>query len=142
MLKVKHMYVSYTKDYYTLNNISFELKHNQKMVVVGNKDSGRTVLLRTLVGLEDIAKGEVFIKNIPLDKVDFENDISLGYLPTMPPFLEKKTVRQNIEYVLSIRKDNEAFINEKINNAIVGAGLEYIKNKKVKETEYEHFRLW
>lgn len=136
MLKVEHLYVSYTKDYYTLNDITFELKHNQKMVIVGNKDSGRTVLLRTLVGLEDFAKGEVFIKNLPLDKVDFENDVSIGYLPTMPPFLEKKTVKQNIEYVLSIRKDNIAFMNEKVNNALVGSGLEYIKNKKVKELNY------
>jgi multiple sugar transport system ATP-binding protein len=106
------------------------------MVIVGNKDSGRTVLLRSLVGLEELAKGEVFIKNISIDKIDYQNDVSLGYLPALPPFLEKKTVRQNIEYVLSIRKDNEAFINEKINNAIIGAGLEFFKHKKVKELNY------
>lgn len=136
MLQVKSLCVSFTKEYYTLNDISFELDKGQKMIVVGNKESGRTALIRTLVGLEPIAKGEIIYKNLPLEKVDFENDVDLGYIPAIPAFLDKKTVKQNIEYVLNLRGVEGSLFAAKTNNALVEFGLDFIKNKKVKELSY------
>ena len=136
MLQVKSLFVSFTKEYYTLNDISFELEKGQKLIIQGSKESGRTALIRTLVGLEPIAKGEIFYKNLPLEKVDFESDVSLGYIPAMPAFLDKKTVKQNIEYVLNLRKIESSLVVAKTNNALVEFGLDFIKNKKVKELSY------
>lgn len=136
MLKVKSLYVSFTKEYYTLNNISLELSSGDKLVIVGGKESGRTAFLRTLVGLEPMAKGEILYKNIPLSKVDFENDISLGYIPAIPAFLERKTVKDNIEYVIKLREKDKNLIAIKTSNALIEFGLDYIKNKKVKELSY------
>lgn len=136
MLKVKSLYVSFTKEYYTLNNINFELGDGERMVVVGSKESGRTALLRTLTGLEPMASGEIVYKNLPLSRVDFENDISMGYLPAVPAFLEKKTVKENIEYVIKLRTKDKSLITVKTNNALIEYGLDYIKNKKVKELSY------
>lgn len=136
MIEVKHLYVSFTKEFFTLNDISFHLKPSQKMVIVGSKESGRTAMLRTLVGLESKAKGEILYKGINLDKIDFENDIAMGYLPANSPFLEKKTVKQNIEYVLKLRSPKTNFLDTKVNNALIEYGLDFIKNKKVKELNY------
>ena len=79
MLKVEHLYVSFTKEYYTLNDINLELGDRDRLVIIGNKESGRTAMLRTFVGLESIAKGNILYKNISLEKIDFQNDVSLGY---------------------------------------------------------------
>ena len=136
MLKVKSLFVSFTKEYYTLNDINLQMSANDRIVVIGNKESGRTALLRTLVGLEPIVKGEIFYKNIPLNKVDFENDISLGYIPTIPAFLEKNTVKENIEYVVKLRTKDKNFVAVKTQNALNEFGLDFIKNKKVKELSY------
>lgn len=136
MLEVKHLYVSFTKEFYVLNDINLELKHNQKLTIIGSKESGRTAMLRTLVGLESKAKGDIIYKNIPIEKIDFQNDISIGYLPANSPFLEKKSVKQNIEYVLKLRTSDVSFLDAKVNNALVEYGLDYIKNKKVKELSY------
>ena len=136
MLEINHLYVSFTKDYYTLNDINISLNAGEKLVIVGSKESGRTALLRTLVGLEPIAKGEIFYKNLPIDRVDPQSDISVGYLPAIPAFLDNKTVKQNIEYPLKIRKENPAFYEAKVNNALISFGIEYLKNKKVKELNY------
>ena len=46
--------------------------------------------------------------------------------------LEKKTVKQNLEYVMKLRSNESGFADAKINNAIVEYGLDFIKNKKVK----------
>ena len=136
MLKVKSLFVSFTKEYYTLNDISFSLAPSEKLIVVGNKESGRTALLRALLRLESIAKGEIFYKNLSLDKVDFQNDISMGYLPAIPVFLDKKTVLENLEYVAKLRSQDKTYINAKIRNALAEFGLEYIKKKTVKELNY------
>ncbi len=136
MLKVEHLYVSFTKEFYTLNDICIDLKQNGKLVIVGSKESGRTAMLRTLVGLEPKAKGEIFFKNINLEKIDFANDVSVGYLPTNFAFLENKSVKQNIEYVLKIRNQDDGFMGAKVNNALIEYGLDYIKNKKVKDLNY------
>ena len=136
MLEVKHLYVSFTKEFFVLNDINIELKHGQRLTIIGNKESGRTAMLRTLVGLENKAKGEILFKNIPIEKIDFENDISVGYLPVNSPFLNRKTVKQNIEYFLKLRTKDAGFLDAKVNNALVEYGLDYIKNKRVKELSY------
>lgn len=136
MLKIKSLYVSFVKEYFTLNNINLELSPSEKLVIIGSKDSGRTALLRTIVGLEAIAKGEILIKNMPLSRIDFESDVELGYVPANPAFLEKKTVSENIEYIVKLRNENKNFINAKVQNALNEYGLSFIKNKKVKELNY------
>ena len=136
MLKVEHLYVSFTKEFFTLNDINIDLKSGQRLTIIGSKESGRTAMIRTLVGLEPMAKGSVSYKNISLEKIDFENDISLGYLPASFAFLENKSVKQNLEYVLKIRSKEDGFLEAKVNNALIEYGLDYIKNKKVKELNY------
>jgi len=136
MLKVKNVFVSFTKEYYTLNDVTLELAQGEKLIIVGNKESGRTALIRALLKLEPLAKGEVFYKNINLEKVDFENDVSVGYLPAVPAFLDKKTVADNLEYIVNLRKQDKAYTSAKVQNALVEYGLEYIKKKKVKELNY------
>ncbi len=136
MLKVEHLYVSFTKEFYTLNDINLELGDRDRLVIIGSKESGRTAMLRTFVGLESIAKGNILYKNISLEKIDFQNDVSLGYLPASGAFLDSKTVKQNLDYVLDIRNKDDSFKNIKVNNALVEYGLDYIKNKKVKELNY------
>lgn len=136
MLTVKSLYVSFTKEYYTLNNINFSLKNGERLTIVGSKESGRTALLRTLVGLEPFSNGEIFYKNLPIEKVDFENDVSVGYLPAIPAYLEKKTVKENIEYIVKLRTLDKSLITAKTNNALLEYGLDYIKNKRVKEISY------
>jgi len=136
MLKVKSIFVSFTKEYYTLNDLSFELSSGEKMLIVGNKESGKTALLRVLLGLEPLSKGEVFYKNISLEKLDFQNDISVGYLPAVPAFLEKKSVEDNIEYIIKLRTKDKTYISAKTQNALVEYGLDFIRKKKVKELSY------
>lgn len=136
MLKVKSIFVSFTKEYYTLNDISFELNSGDKLIIVGNKESGRTALLRSLLRLEALAKGEIFYKNINLEKVDFQNDISVGYLPAVPVFMEKKTVYDNLEYIVKLRTQDKSYVTAKIQNALIEYSLEYVKKKKVKDLNY------
>ena len=133
MLKVKNLYLRYTREFYALYNINMEIKNNERVAFVGEDESGKTSLLRIFSKLEKLTKGEVFIKNIPLDKLDFKNDISAGYLPASPVFLEKKSVYENFKYILKGWGYNDNEIESKINSAIIEYSLEKIKDTKIKD---------
>ncbi len=140
MVSLVNVFLKYTKEFYALTNISLSADKGEVVALCGPKDSGKTCILRILAGLEKVDKGEVFIKDIPLKKVDYSTDVSLGLLPYKTIFFEKKTVYDNLKYVLEVRGVDKAVIEEKINNAIIDFKLESIKDVPIwKLTNYEKY---
>lgn len=136
MILVKNVYLSYTKEYFTLNNINLEIAKGTKAVLFGEQDSGKSSLLRVIAGLEKPTKGNVYLNTIDIEKVNFKNDVNLGYIGSAGVYLNNKTVRKNLEYVLKIRKENKDVINSKVANALIKYNMEGIADKKVRELSY------
>lgn len=136
MLEVKNVFLSYNKDYFTLHDISFSLKNNQQLTIIGSADSGKSSLCRVIVGLDKINKGSILINNINIDKINFKDDVELGYIPTEFAFMNRKTIKQNLDYVLKIRKLNKDTSAVKVSNALVNYNLDIIKDKKINKLSY------
>lgn len=132
MIKIENIYLSYTKEYFTLNDINLTIKDHEHVVLLGEKESGKSSLLRLLVGIEKPTKGEIFFNDTPIKRVDFKNQIKLGYLSTSGAFLLNKTVYQNLEYVLKVRGMSKEEVKQKVNTAILLNKLENISQIKVK----------
>ncbi len=140
MISLVNVYLKYTKEFYALSNVSLTASKGDVVVLCGPKDSGKTCILRILSGLEKVDKGEVYIRNIPLEKVDFSTDVSLGLLPYKTIFFEKKTVYDNLKYVLEVRGTDKANLEERINEAIIDFKLESIKDVQIcKLTNFEKY---
>lgn len=133
MLNVSNVYLKYTKEYNTLNNINLNVEDGEHVILFGEKESGKSSLIRVIAGLEKVTSGDVIIKNVDIKKINFKTDISMGYLSTLGAFLERKTVTQNLEYVLKIRKYDKEQINSKVNGVILSYGLEGLKDRKLKD---------
>ncbi|MCI8555919.1 MAG: ATP-binding cassette domain-containing protein [Clostridia bacterium] len=114
-----------------------EIADNERVAFVGEDESGKTSLLRIFSKLEKLTKGEVFIKDIPLEKLDYKTDLSAGYVPASPVFIEKKTVYENFKYILKGWGYSDNEIESKINNAIITYSLEKIKDTKMKDLSLE-----
>lgn len=136
MIEAKNLFLSYTKDYFTLYDVSLRVKTGEKVVLCGKKESGKSSLLRVLVGLEKPYSGTVNLKKVPIDKIDFKKDISVGYLPSIPLFIENKTVKQNLEYPLKIRKTNKQIIEIKLKNVVKSFDLDTIFDMKLKNLSH------
>lgn len=137
MLSIKHLYHKYTREFYALSDINLEVADGERVALVGADDSGKTSLLRIIAKLEKPSKGEVYLKDRPLKKVNFFSDISAGYVPATPVFIENRTVYENLKYILSERKISPAEIESKINDAIIEFSLEKIKDEKVSNLTVE-----
>ena len=131
MISFKNVCVKYTKEFYALSNVSFEAKPGEVVALVGPVDSGKTCLLRLLAGLEKMDSGEIYVNDIPVEKLDYKTDVSVGYIPYKGNFFDKKTVYNNLKYVLDIRKTSHEQTEEKINKAIIDFKLENIIEEKV-----------
>lgn len=140
MIEIKNLYLSYIKEYYALCNINLTVEDNQKVAIIGDPESGKTSLLRSICGLESVTSGEIYLNKTNIKNIDFKKDINLIYLSSNPVFFNNKTVHYNLAYPLKLRGFSEELINKKINRALDNLGLEGIKEQKIKKlTKNEKF---
>lgn len=137
MIEVKNLFLKFTREYYALYDVNMNIEDGESVAFIGEDESGKTSLLRIFAKLEKMTKGEVYIKDIPLEKLDYRTDISAGYIPSTPVFLEKKTVYENFKYILKAWGMKEADIESKINEIIIEYAIEKIKDRKIKELSLE-----
>lgn len=104
MIVLKNVVVAYSKDYNALMNVNLAVKNGERIAIIGNEGAGKTALLRLIAGLEVLKSGEVYIRDMPVSKVDFSTRVNLGYITQAPVFFERKTVFDNLAWVLKNRK--------------------------------------
>ena len=133
MIKVQNLFLSFNKEFYALYNINLEVDKGKRVALIGEKDSGKTCLLRVLAGLEQYTSGEVYINGVSIKKINFKTDCNLVYIPKCPILLNNKTVKENLEYVLKIRKTDSTSINYKVLSALKNYDIENVKDVKAKD---------
>lgn len=137
MLSIKNLSLKFTKEFYALEDINIDVEHGESVAFIGERNSGKTTLLRVIAKLEEFDSGEIYINKIPLKKIDFKTDISIGYVPYCPVFLENKTVYENFRYILKQHGVQPAEAEKMINNAIIDFSLEKIRDEKIRNIRTE-----
>lgn len=87
-----------------LKDFDMELKRGENRVVLGKSGSGKSVLIKCIIGLLEPDSGtiEVFGQNIPnLNHVDLDQiRVKIGFLFQSNALYDSMTVRQNLEFPL------------------------------------------
>ena len=124
-LSINGVTFSYTKQKTpVLNNISVEVESGESVAFIGSTGSGKTTLIKIILGLLVPQKGEILIDGINLqDRISWWRS-KIGYV-SQEIFLIDDTIRSNIAFGLS-EKD---ICDEKIKQAIAIAQLQdFIKS--------------
>lgn len=103
VLEVRHLYKSFG-DHHVLNDFNLEIMQGESVVVLGKSGSGKSVLIKCIVGLLQPDKGEIIVfgKNVP-DLDDQELDeirAKIGFLFQSNALYDSMTVRENLEFPL------------------------------------------
>ena len=69
---------------------------------------------------------------MPVSKVNFAKDISLGYLSTKAVFFERKSVYKNLLWALKVHKVATSEREERINTILKEYDIESLKKEKIK----------
>ncbi len=92
-----------------LSDISITFEPGQTNLIIGQSGSGKTVLLKSIVGLLEIDSGEVWFEDILFNKLDFrekkEIRKEIGMLFQGAALFDSLTVEQNVRFPLDMFTD-------------------------------------
>lgn len=137
MVEVKNVSKSFG-DNVVLDKISFNVDEGENFVVFGISGSGKSVLLKCMVGLMEPDSGEIKINNksvlnIPIDEMN-EVRKHIGFLFQSAALYDSMTVRENLEFPLIRNFDfSEKERLDKVKDVLQKVGLEKAIDKKPSE---------
>ena len=105
MIRADH--ISKTFDGRTvLNDICVEFETGKTNLIIGRSGSGKTVLLKSLVGLHDVDMGKIFFDDVCYTDLDFrqrkEIRKDIGMIFQGGALLDSSTVRENVRLPLDL----------------------------------------
>jgi phospholipid/cholesterol/gamma-HCH transport system ATP-binding protein len=84
-----------------LKGIDFEVNAGEIFVIMGPSGSGKSVLLRQLIGLEEPDTGEVFIEGQPIQSPDISSRYRVAMVIQSGALLTSMTVAENVGFYLT-----------------------------------------
>ncbi len=115
MITVKNLYKSFNgRD--VLSDISVTFESGKTNLIIGRSGSGKTVLLKSIVGLLEIENGEIWFENTIFNKLSFEDKkkirSEMGMLFQGSALFDSLTVEQNVLFPLDMFTDKS--VEEKL----------------------------
>ncbi|MBK8346306.1 MAG: ATP-binding cassette domain-containing protein [Saprospiraceae bacterium] len=96
-----------------LNGFNMKLYESETLVIMGKSGSGKSIMIKCLIGLETHDSGTITIMNKNLDKVNEDEMMDLrtevGFLFQGSALYDSMTVRENLEFPL--RRHTKKFGN-------------------------------
>jgi len=108
VLEIINLYKSFG-DNHVLNGFNMKLYKGENLVIMGKSGSGKSVMIKCLVGLMNADKGSIYLMQ---NELSLLNQESLDHLPADIGFLvqgsalyDSMTVRENLEFPLRRHKN-------------------------------------
>lgn len=109
MIRIKNLNKTF-HDKSVLTDITVDFKPGITNLIIGQSGSGKTVLLKSIVGLHNIDSGEIWYENTLFNKVDFAEKkrirSEIGMLFQGSALFDSLTVEQNVRFPLDMFTDN------------------------------------
>ncbi len=110
-------------------DISFKVNDGECLGLIGGSGVGKSVICRSLIGLEKPDKGEIFIDGIPISKMDEDQLIAIrrkvAYVFQNGALFDSMTVFDNLAYPLREHTDmTESEIESRITEQLSEFGME------------------
>jgi len=117
-------------DHSVLNGVSLTVEPGEIFVIMGPSGSGKSVLLRHIIGLEEPDEGEVLINNHPATAPETRDHCRMAMVFQGGALLNSLTLAENMGlYLREHRLKPEAEIKQVIDEKLAIVGLEDAKEK-------------
>lgn len=138
IMAIKHLYKSFGNQV-VLADFNLVLNKGENVVVLGKSGSGKSVLIKCIIGLLEPDKGsiEMFGKNIPdLDRDELDKvRAKVGFLFQSNALYDSMTIRQNLEFPLRRHwiRIEQPEVDKLVLEALTDVGLEQTVDKMPSE---------
>ncbi|HEX8549236.1 MAG TPA: ABC transporter ATP-binding protein [Cytophagaceae bacterium] len=138
VIEISHLKKTFgTKE--VLKDITLKLKRGESLVVLGKSGTGKSVLIKCIVGLIQPDSGDLNVlgqKVQELDNTQLDNlRTKIGFLFQSGALYDSMTVRENLEFPLErhLKGQSSAQITELVEEALENVGLKDAINKMPSE---------
>lgn len=105
MIEVRNVFKSFN-EVQVLKDINVLFEPGKTNLIIGQSGSGKTVLLKSIVGLHDVEKGDIIFDDIVFNKLNFkekkEMRKQIGMLFQGGALFDSSTVEENVMYPLDM----------------------------------------
>ncbi|MFA5858955.1 MAG: ABC transporter ATP-binding protein [Elusimicrobiota bacterium] len=136
MIKVEGVYKQFGKKQ-VLDNVELEIYDGETLTIIGGSGCGKTVLLKHLVGLLKPDKGEIYVDDQQISKLEDEQlwkiQQKFGYLFQGAALFDSLTVAENVAFGLRNMKLPYTEVMRRVKEGLRHVGLKDIENQKPAE---------
>jgi phospholipid/cholesterol/gamma-HCH transport system ATP-binding protein len=128
VIQVRDLYKAFG-DNQVLNGFNFDLKRGENVVVLGKSGSGKSVLIKCIIGLMQVDKGMINVlgNDVPkLNTTDLDKmRAKVGFLFQSNALYDSMTVRENLEFPLRRHwiKTSKEEVNDLVMEVLTNVGL-------------------
>ena len=127
LVQVDDLVVGFGKQF-VLNGISFSLSRGQTLAIIGESGCGKTVLLKSLIGLIQPTAGCVQLAGTDISMISNHALADLrtrtGFVFQQAALFDSMTVRENINFPLSFNETDDDDIEERSHQLLTELGLD------------------
>lgn len=127
ILSIKNVYKAFG-DKVVHKGVSIDLKNREILALFGGSGTGKSVILRSLIGLEKPDRGEIIFENIDITKLKEDELVEvrkkIGYVFQNGALFDSMTVEENLAYPLEEHTSlNQDQIKAKVKDMLDLIGL-------------------
>lgn len=112
-IEMRHCFKRYTSgesEIIANNDVSFEIKKGELVIILGASGSGKSTILNILGGMDTVSEGEVIVDGVDIVKLsDRERTLyrrnDIGFVFQFYNLIPNLTARENVELALEIVRD-------------------------------------
>jgi phospholipid/cholesterol/gamma-HCH transport system ATP-binding protein len=112
MIRVKNINKSFY-DKKVLDDVTVSFESGKTNLVIGRSGSGKTILLKSIVGLHEVDSGEIWFDDVLFNKLDFNGKLEIrkemGMLFQGSALFDSLTVEQNVRFPLDMFTNKSPF---------------------------------
>ncbi|MCC6721348.1 MAG: ATP-binding cassette domain-containing protein [Bacteroidia bacterium] len=127
VITIKNLYKSFGTNN-VLKNFNFDLNEGESVAVLGKSGSGKSVLIKCIIGLIKFEKGEIFVLNKDISTLNIEEldkiRAQVGFLFQSNALYDSMTVKENLLFPLRRHKRH---LSETEINLLVSEALDNVK---------------
>jgi ABC transport system ATP-binding/permease protein len=114
-----------------LNGVSLAIEPGQFVALVGGSGAGKSTLMKTLLGIEPITNGCVYINGDDIRKSFDLYRTEIGYVPQQDIMHRELTVEEVLFYACKLRLPPDVSVSQVVNKTLEQVKLSHVKDTLV-----------